>query len=109
MVASRVYTALLLETAMAALRPLLRSILRGGTDADIAQQRSPTAARQNSILTTNAAKPRLQRRCVDATNVVFDGTIPDLSYFQSLDHIVQTEPWLEKDKAMIDQLQIPWN
>ena len=27
------------------------------------------------------------------------------SYFQSLDHIVQTEPWLERDKAMIDQLR----
>ena len=38
--------------------------------------------------------------------MVFDGTIPyDLSYFQSLDHIVQTEPWLERDKAMIDQLR----
>ena len=43
---------------------------------------------------------------VNATDVVFDGTIPyDFSYFQSLDHIVQTEPWLERDKAMIDQLK----
>ena len=38
--------------------------------------------------------------------MVFDGTIPyDLNTFQSLDHIVQTEPWLERDKAMIDQLR----
>jgi hypothetical protein len=43
---------------------------------------------------------------LDAIDVVFDSTIPyDLSFFQSLDRIVQTEPWLERDKAMIDQLK----
>jgi hypothetical protein len=37
---------------------------------------------------------------------VFDATIPyDLRYFQSLDRIVQTEPWLERDKVMIDMLR----
>jgi hypothetical protein len=37
---------------------------------------------------------------------VFDATITyDLRFFQSLDRIVQNEPWLERDKAMIDQLK----
>jgi len=37
---------------------------------------------------------------------VFDSTIPyDLRFFQSLDRFVQYEPWLERDKAMIDQLK----
>jgi hypothetical protein len=43
---------------------------------------------------------------VDAANRVFDSTIPyDLRFFQSLDRIVQSEPWLERDKAMIDPLR----
>ena len=37
---------------------------------------------------------------------MFDSTIPyDLRFFQSLDRFVQYEPWLERDKAMIDQLK----
>ena len=37
-------------------------------------------------------------------NTVFDFTIPyDLRFFQSL-HMVQYEPWLPRDKVMIDTL-----
>ena len=43
---------------------------------------------------------------LDAVDVVFDSTIPyDLGFFESLNRIVQAEPWLERDKAMIDQLK----
>lgn len=36
----------------------------------------------------------------------YDATIPwDMRYFGSLNRIVQTEPWLPRDKAMIDQLK----
>jgi len=43
---------------------------------------------------------------VDAIDVVFDSTIPyDLRFFQSLDRFVQYEPWLDRDKLMIDQLK----
>ena len=43
---------------------------------------------------------------VDAIDVVFDSTIPyDLRFFEALDRFVQREPWLERDKAMIDQLK----
>jgi hypothetical protein len=42
---------------------------------------------------------------VDVVDVVYDSTIPyDLRFFESLNRIVQAEPWLERDKAMIDQL-----
>ena len=38
--------------------------------------------------------------------MVYDATIPwDMRYFESLNRIVQTEPWLARDKAMIDQLK----
>ena len=43
---------------------------------------------------------------VDAIHTVFDSTIPyDLRFFQSLNRFVQTEPWLIRDKVMIDQLR----
>jgi hypothetical protein len=42
----------------------------------------------------------------DAGNVLFDTTIRyDESFFVALDHIVQNEPWLARDNAMIDQLR----
>lgn len=40
---------------------------------------------------------------VDAIDVVFDGTIPyDRRFFESLDRMIQLEPWLTRDKVMID-------
>ena len=42
----------------------------------------------------------------DAADVLFDSTIRyDASFFTSLDRIVQSEPWLERDRAMIDVLK----
>jgi hypothetical protein len=43
---------------------------------------------------------------VDAINVVVTGVIPyDVRFFQSLDRMVQSEPWIERDRAMIDSLK----
>src|SRR6202012_4961468 len=43
---------------------------------------------------------------VDAYNKPFDATIPyDASFFTLLDHFVQTEPWLTRDKVMINILR----
>ena len=37
---------------------------------------------------------------------MFDVTIPyDVRFFQSLDRMIQIEPWLERDRAMIDVLK----
>ena len=37
---------------------------------------------------------------------MFDSTIPyDVRFFETLDRFVQREPWLKRDKAMIDQLK----
>jgi hypothetical protein len=39
--------------------------------------------------------------------VLFDATITyDLRFFQSLARIVQSEPWLERDRVMIEQLKV---
>ena len=41
-----------------------------------------------------------------SVDVVYDSTIPfDLRFFQSLDRIVQIEPWLARDRVMIDMLK----
>jgi hypothetical protein len=76
---------------------LLRFILQSGSDADIAKAGDirvyPLSQAANSPPTT----------FVNAIDVVFDSTIPyDLRYFQALDRFVQREPWLARDKAMID-------
>jgi hypothetical protein len=43
---------------------------------------------------------------VDAYDKPFDATIPyDASFFELLDRFVQKEPWLARDKAMIDMLK----
>jgi len=42
----------------------------------------------------------------DAKDVVFDSTIRyDATFFEHLDRIVQAEPWLPRDRAMIDPLR----
>lgn len=42
----------------------------------------------------------------DVQDVLFDSTIRyDDSFFVHLDRIVQTEPWLDRDRVMIDQLR----
>ncbi len=44
--------------------------------------------------------------CVDAARVLNDATIPyDIRFFESLDRVIQHEPWLERDRAMIDTLR----
>jgi hypothetical protein len=43
---------------------------------------------------------------VDVVDVVYDANITyDLRFFESLNRVVQAEPWLERDKSMIDQLK----
>jgi hypothetical protein len=43
---------------------------------------------------------------VDAIDVVYDATIPyDERFFQSLNHVVQEETWLERGKVVIDLLK----
>jgi hypothetical protein len=43
---------------------------------------------------------------VDVYDKSFDATIPyDVTFFELLDHFVQAEPWLTRDKVMIDFLK----
>lgn len=43
---------------------------------------------------------------IDAKDVTFDSTIKyDASFFDHLNQVVQDNPWLQRDRAMIDQLK----
>ncbi|MGB0055585.1 MAG: DUF1254 domain-containing protein [Methyloceanibacter sp.] len=83
---------------------LLRSILRSGSDADVAKAVDYAKRIRLYPLSQGANPPATT--FVDAIDVVYDSTIPyDLRFFQSLDRVVQMEPWLARDKLMIDMLK----
>lgn len=86
---------------------LLRSILKSRDEADIAK--AVAYGRQIRLYplsaVATAAKPP-ETRFVDAIDVVASGVISyDLGFFQSLDRMLQYEPWIERDRAMIDPLK----
>jgi hypothetical protein len=83
---------------------LLRSIVKGGSSADIAK--AVAYGKQIKLYRLSQAGDPPATVFVDMMNVVFDSTIPyDMRFYQSLDRMVQSEPWLERDKAMIDMLR----
>ena len=66
---------------------------------------SRTASASSSIRCRRRRNPP-ETKFVDAIDVVFDSTIPyDLRFFEALDRFVQREPWLDRDRAMIDPLK----
>ena len=83
---------------------LLRSILKSGSDADIAK--AVAYGKRIKIYPLSQAASPPSTVFVDVFNDVYDSSIPyDLRFFQSLDRMVQSEPWLTRDKVMIDQLK----
>lgn len=83
---------------------LLRSNLASHTTADVARSVA-YGKRAKVYLLSQAANPP-STVFTDAAEVVFDSTIRyDASFFVSLDRIVQGEPWLPRDRAMIDVLR----
>lgn len=83
---------------------VLRSMIKSGTGEDVAKA-VEYGKRIKLYPLSQAANPP-QTTFIDAIDKIFDATIPyDLRYFQALDRMVQSEPWLERDRAMIDQLR----
>ena len=83
---------------------LLRSIPKSGSDADVAKAVA-YGKRIKFYPLSKAANPPATI-FIDVVDIVYDSTIRyDVSFFESLNHIVQTEPWLTRDKVMIDQLK----
>ena len=83
---------------------LLRSVLRSGSSADVAK--ALAYAKRIKVYPLSQAASPPPTEFLDAAGVLFDSTIPyDLRFFELLNEMVQAEPWLERDKAMIDQLK----
>jgi hypothetical protein len=83
---------------------LLRSNIGRGSDADIAM--AVAYGRRVRFYPLAQASNPPPTKFVDAIDVVFDSTIPyDARFFESLNRFVQREPWIERDRAMIDVLK----
>ena len=83
---------------------LLRSNLKGGSEADVA--RAVAYGKRVKFYPLSQAANPPPTKFVDAIDVVFDSTIPyDLRFFEALDRFVQREPWLDRDRVMIDVAQ----
>ena len=83
---------------------LLRSNYRSAAEADIAD--AVAYGKRVRVYPLSAAKHPPETTFLDAIDVLFDATIPyDVRFFDSLNRIVQVEPWLTRDKAMIDSLK----
>ncbi|MET0475072.1 MAG: DUF1254 domain-containing protein [Mycobacterium sp.] len=80
---------------------LLRSNLRGGADDDV--EAAVTYGKTVQLYPFAQAADIPSTTFVDAADVLFDAVIPyDVTFFEALDRRVQSEPWLTRDKAMID-------
>jgi hypothetical protein len=83
---------------------LLRSILKSGSDTDVAK--AVAYGKRIKLYPLSQAANPSATAFVDVVDSVFDSTIPhDLRFFQSLDRVVQHEPWFTRDKVVIDQLK----
>jgi len=83
---------------------LVRSNLKSHSDVDVAA--SIAYAKRTKLYPLSAAANPPETVFTDVKDVAYDSTIRyDLSFFQSLNRIVQDEPWIERDRAMIDQIR----
>ncbi len=83
---------------------LVRVNLASHSDADVAK--AVAYGRQIRVYPLAAASNPPPTVFTDAADVLFDSTIRyDASFFGNLDRMVQSEPWLERDRAMIDTLR----
>jgi hypothetical protein len=83
---------------------LLRSNLNSHCDADV--RKSVAYGKQVKVYPLAQAATPPATAFTDAADVIFDSTIRyDVSFFEGLDRVIQNEPWLSRDRAMIDQLK----
>ena len=83
---------------------LLRSNLKSHGDADVAA--SVAYGKRVKVYPLSAAANPPETIFTDVKDVNYDSTIRyDASFFDNLNRVVQSEPWIERDRAMIDQLR----
>jgi hypothetical protein len=83
---------------------LFRSNLKSHGDADVA--RSIAYGKQMKIYPLAQVGNPAPTVFTDVKDIDYDSTIRyDARFFEHLDRIVQNEPWLDRDRAMIDPLK----
>jgi hypothetical protein len=83
---------------------LLRSNLRSHGDADVAA--AINYGKRVKVYPLSAAANPPATIFTDVRDVEYDSTMRyDLNFFEKLNRVVQEEPWIERDRAMIDQLR----
>jgi hypothetical protein len=83
---------------------LLRANLESSSDADVAK--AVAYGKEVKFYPLSQATGPPVTTYLDAIELLFDSTIPyDLRFFEMLDRVVQREPWLQRDRAMIDTLR----
>jgi hypothetical protein len=83
---------------------LLRSILGSGSDTDFAK--AVEYGKRIAFYPLSSAANPSATIYLDAADVLFDATIPyDVRFFESLARMIESQPWLERDRAMIDPLR----
>lgn len=83
---------------------VIRSNLKSTSDSDVAAA-VEYGKRIKLYPLSHAANPE-PTRFVDAIDIIYDNTIPyNLRFFELLNRFVQREPWLERDRVMIDVLR----
>jgi hypothetical protein len=85
---------------------ILRSNLKSGSDADIEKAVAYGKRIKFYPLPVAGAAGSDQTKFVDLYDQWFDSTITyDARFFEALNRFVQAEPWLTRDKVMIDALK----
>ena len=83
---------------------LIRSNLKSHSDADVA--RSTAFAKRVKVYPLSQAADPPETKFTDVKDIYFDSTIRyDASFFNHLNRIVQSEPWIARDRIMIDYLK----
>lgn len=83
---------------------LFRSNLKSHSDADVTK--SIAYGKRVRIYPLSQAANPPATVFTDVQEVDFDSTIRyDFRFFEGLNRIIQTEPWLERDRLMIDHLR----
>lgn len=83
---------------------LLRSILKSGSAADIAE--AVEYGKRIKLYPLHQADDPPATVQIDSDGKMFDATIPyDLRFFETLDRMAQSQPWIERDRVAINTLK----
>lgn len=83
---------------------LLRSNMKSHSGADVAA--AIAYGKRLKVYPLSQASNPPQTVFTDVKDVVYDSTIRyDISLFENLAHVLEREPWIERDRAMIDPLR----